>query len=169
MHRASNALVVLSAVLLAGMAVWLLPLEPSLVSLQLTYSPEGFAAVYSAWSPLAKARFAAHLWLDYAFLVVYAAWGYCHATTTRSAQSLAEGTKRLMQAALPAAAVLDVIENALHQFITAAALPIAPWPYAVAGCAATGKWLLVLGFFAGLALLAWRHRAGARLVDTPKR
>jgi len=44
----------LSVVLLVDLGVYLSPLAPGVVALQLTWSPEAFAAMLHAWGPVTR-------------------------------------------------------------------------------------------------------------------
>ncbi len=127
--------------LLVGLAVWLRPLDPDVLSLQLAYTPRQFGDIVHAWSPGMLARYRAHLPIDFVLLASYGTFG--HRLTTRWSVL---APQRWARGLLPAAAVCDAVENGFHLWLTEAPRFGVPWAYATsAGCAAL-KWALIVGF-----------------------
>jgi hypothetical protein len=118
-----------AAVLFAGIAWYLAPLQPGVLALQLAFSPRAFGAVIHAWSADDLQRYRAHLPYDFLLLVSYACFGYL----------------------LPLAAACDATENAFHWWLTEVPRFGIAWAYGVSATFAAGKWLLLLAY--GLALL----------------
>lgn len=132
--------------LLIGLGVWLRPLEPGVVALQLSFTPQAFAQVVHAWPPEHLARFRAHLPVDGLLLLAYGF--FCHGLATRSRvfRPLGARGRALATWAGPAAALCDAAENLMHAWLTAAPrFGQAPW-YALSGGVALAKWLLLLAF-----------------------
>lgn len=148
-----------AAALFAGIAIYLLPLEPSVASLQFTFSESAFMAVLHSWQADGIARFRAHFVADYAMLVCYGAFGYTFARRTLLFGSSSHGRKRLLSWLLPLAALMDAIENALHLYLISAASHATVALFPAAGVVATLKWLLLGAFVTG-AVLSLRTRTG---------
>ena len=148
----------IATALFAGIAHYLQPLEPNVISLQFTFSESAFLAVLNSWQAEGVARFRAHFVADYALLVCYGAFGYTFARRARVFCSCPPGRKRLLTWALPLAALADAIENALHLYLSATPQAAAAL-FPAAGVAATFKWLL-LGVFAAVAVLSLGKRTG---------
>jgi hypothetical protein len=142
-----------AALLFAGIALYLAPLQPGVLALQLASSPRSFAAVVHAWPPEHLQRFRLHLPADFVLLGCYGAFGHLVATRTALFSRCTQGVRQAAALALPVAAAFDAAENALHWWLTE--IPrfgVAPAYFIAASCAAM-KWLLLLGF-ALAALLA---------------
>ena len=145
----------------AAVAVYLLPLNPSIVSAQLTFSQEAFASVHGQWSPLARERFRSHFAWDYGLIAGYALWGHLHGRLAPSIHRLSRHPRRLVVWLLPLAACADVMENLLHGRLVDPDQGVAADElYALAGGAASLKWALGLAFV-GLAALALRRHKNA--------
>lgn len=149
--------------LLLGMALWLAPLRPGILALQLSFSPAAFARVVHAWGSEGLARFRAHLPYDYVFLASYAMLGVLLVRHTALFQVAAPATRRLIAALLPLAALCDLGENLLHGWLTAAPRFDAPLQHLAAALCASFKWLLLLSFSTAC-LIQW-----ARLPANPSR
>lgn len=152
----------LCAALFAGITWYLRSLKPTIFSLQLAFSRRAFLAVLVAWEPQGVARFRKHFVADYAFLVCYGLLGYGVATQT-AWLSQAPVWPLLLSALpwlLPAAAVLDVVENGVHRYLTRGqhALRAPSGVFVATGGVCALKWLLI-AVFATLALYAWVNRA----------
>jgi len=152
--RAALWLGAVAALLFAAISVWLQPLQPGVLALQLSFTPRAFAQVVHSWSADDLARFRAHLPLDALFALVYGAFGHRLFTVLRTGR-LGAWARWL----LPLAALLDLLENALHAWLTAAPRFDLPALYLAGGVCAALKWALVLGFGAALAWALGRSRA----------
>ncbi|WP_294765501.1 hypothetical protein [uncultured Rhodoferax sp.] len=141
-----------SLLLLVGLGIYLAPLRPGVVALQLTFTPEAFVQVLQAWGPEGVQRFRSHLLVDGLLLLNYGAAGYWAVTRTRFFQPLAPRLPlRWVALVLPFAAVCDAGEDLLHWMLTGAnalapAVTMAPALYLLAGACATLKWLGIAGF-----------------------
>lgn len=150
---------VASAFLLIGLGIYLAPLQPSVVALQLTFTPEAFAQVLQAWGPEGVQRFRNHLPVDGLLLLSYGAAGYWAVARTRFFAPLAPRLPLSWLALLlPLAAVCDAGEDWLHWRLTGAAVlsaadRLAPEWYLLAGMCAALKWLGI-GSFAAVAGVA---------------
>lgn len=162
---ASTAPLKLAAVacvlLFGGLGVYLAPLQPSVVALQLTFTPEAFAQVLQAWGPEGVQRFRNHLVVDGLLMLSYGAAGYLAVVGTHFFEPLANRLPlRWVALLLPVAAVCDAGENLLHWELTGidalAAPAVAAW-YLVAGLCAAFKWVGI-GVFALAALIARLQR-----------
>ncbi len=147
--------------LLVGLAIFLAPLQPDVLALQMAFSPRAFGAVVHAWGDGGLARFRQHLPWDFALLGAYGCFGYL--LTTRSAlfqplSSTAPSMNHWARWLMPAAALCDALENGLQAWLTAAPRFGVPGLYALAASAASAKWLLIVGFGAAAALALIRTR-----------
>ena len=144
--------------LFGGLGVYLAPLQPSVVALQLTFTPEAFAQVLHTWGPEGVQRFRQHLPVDGLLLLSYGAAGYLAVARTRFFEPLAQHMPLWWVALLlPLAAVCDAGENLLHWRLTGSDAPaVAAW-YLAAGLCAAFKWLGI-GVFALAAFIARLQR-----------
>lgn len=142
--------------LFAGLAWYLAPLQPNIVTLQFAFTPAAFGAVIHSWPAEHLARYRAHFGADFVLLACYGAFGYLCAARTRLFAALAAGLQRAAKLALPLAAVFDAAENLLHLWLTAVPRFGTDAVYASAALAAGAKWALLLAF-AALAVLALRR------------
>lgn len=136
--KATWGLGLLALLLFAALALFLAPLQPSVLALQFAFTPRAFGEVVHSWTPAMRERFVLHLPLDMVLLVAYGAFGY-----------LLARRQRAMAAArwlLPLAALADAVENGLHAWLVAAPRLGIVWPYGLAATAASLKWLLLLAF-----------------------
>jgi hypothetical protein len=130
-----------SLTLLVGLGLYLAPLKPNLVALQLTFTPEAFGRVLVAWQPQGVALFRSHLPVDGVLLLCYGWFGYLLAVTSPLFTRYAAESRRRLAAVLPLAALADSGENLLHWVLTADGVAAEPWLYALAGTCASLKWL----------------------------
>ena len=138
----------LAAVLCAGLAWLLAPLEPGVLALQFAFTPRAFAGIVHAWPPEHLALYRAHLPVDCLLLAAYGSFGWLLATRSAVFAPCRAGLRRLAAGVLPLAACFDAVENGLHGWLTAAPRFGLPALYMLAASAATLKWLLLLGFAA---------------------
>lgn len=143
--------------LFAGIAWYLAPLEPGILALQFAFAPKAFGEIIHYWSEEQLLRYRTHLAADYVLLLCYGLFGYLFATRTRVFRALPQGLRYLATWALPAAALFDAAENALHLWLTEMPRFGVQLPYLLAATSASLKWLLLLAFC--LALLAALARA----------
>lgn len=148
--------------LFAGLALYLSPLQPSVVALQFTYTPRAFAMVVHAWPPEDLVRYRAHLPVDGMLLVAYGAFGYLLATRTGVFAAAGGRARALAAWTMPLAAAFDAAEDVLHAWLTAAPRFGVPGAYAISGACATAKWALLAGFAALLAAALARGAARPR-------
>lgn len=69
--------------LFGGLGIYLAPMQPSVVALQLTFTPEAFAQVLQAWGPEGVQRFRRHLPVDGLLLLSYGTAGHWVVVRTR--------------------------------------------------------------------------------------
>jgi hypothetical protein len=161
MPTASTAPLKLAAVacvlLFGGLGIYLAPMQPSVVALQLTFTPEAFAQVLQAWGPEGVQRFRHHLPVDVLLLLSYGAAGYLAVARTRFFEPLMSWLPlRWVALLLPLAAVFDAGENLLHWGLTGAdalSAPVGSAWYLAAGLCAAFKWVGIV-IFALAALIA---------------
>ncbi|MCZ2291294.1 MAG: hypothetical protein LC125_05045 [Burkholderiales bacterium] len=139
----------LALVLFVGLSLYLAPLKPGVLAIQLSFTPEAFARIVAAWSPAQLARYRRHLPIDGLLLLSYGAFGYLLATRTNLFAGSESWARMLGTWALPAAAAFDAIENLLHGWLTGKTALHTPVIHVVAGTVSATKWGLVL-IFGGL-------------------
>ena len=137
---------IVSALLLAGTSLYLAPLSPTILELQLAGTPRAFGAIVHTWPVEHLARFRNHLPVDCVLILAYGSFGYLLATRTSLFVAFRSPLRQATTWILPLAAAFDAIENALHWWLTEAPRFGVPLAYAVSALAAGIKWLLVLAF-----------------------
>jgi hypothetical protein len=153
-------LALVCTVLLAGMGVYLLPLQPNMVALQtLVFTPAEFNAILNAWGPQGVVRFRNHLPVDGFFLLCYGALGYLLTLHTGLFSQWSVVARKAVSLMLPLAAAFDAVENLLQWHLTALQAPAEPLWYLVSGTASMLKWLLIVLFVASCALARVRHKS----------
>lgn len=164
MHHPAATLKLLAVacvLLFGGLGVYLAPLEPSVVALQFTFTPDAFARVLRAWGPEGVQRFRHHLPVDGLLLISYGAAGYLSVVRTRFFEPLMNRLPLHMLALLlPVVGACDAGENLLHWILTGAgaeAMPASAAWYLAAGLCATLKWAGIAAF-AFAFVLAWKQR-----------
>jgi len=136
----------LALVLFVGLAIYLQPLDPDVLALQMASSPRRFAEIIHAWSPEHLARYRAHLPVDGLLLLSYGAFGYLLATRTALFAGRGVFVRGVARCLLPLAAVFDATEDLLHAWLTEMPRFGPTWPYAVSAQASTWKWVLLIGY-----------------------
>lgn len=159
MNKTITILSVVCVGLLAGMAVYLLPLQPNMVALQaLVFTPAEFNAILNAWGPQGVIRFRNHLPVDGVFLLCYGALGYLLALHTGLFSQWSGAARKSVGLMLPIAAAFDAVENLLQWQLSVLVAPVEPLWYRVSGSASTLKWLLIILFVASCALARARSK-----------
>lgn len=143
--RATTYFSAASILLFAAMGVYTYPLSPSIPELQLTFTEEAFYKILNQWDASELAIFKGHFFIDFVFLLHYGVLGYLLTTRTHLFQHVKPSIKSAFAWMLPAAAVLDAVENLLHLYLVAAIGTTSPL-YTVSGVVAALKWLLIFFF-----------------------
>ena len=138
------ALIILA--LLATLVVYLAPLKPGVLALQLTFTPSAFGSVIHQWSAVDLHRYRSHFPADFALLLAYGAFGIVYVRTAASFSATGPRRRLFASLALPAAAACDATENALHLWLTEAPRFGVASLYFLSGSIALGKWLLLMTF-----------------------
>jgi len=138
-----------TALLFVTMAIQAAPLEPSIPTIQFSFSEASFNSVLAQWRPSGVERFKWHFAIDFPFLVSYGLFGYALSRYLSFMPGRSPLTAALSSSALPVAAVMDAAENLLHLGFIYAAITIPPALYFVAGVLATFKWTLIAVFVIG--------------------
>ena len=138
-----------------GIAMYLAPLEPGILRLQFCFTASSFEGVLHQWQAQGIARYRAHFPADGVLLVLYGAFGFAYGRQRVAAQAAHRVIVWLLVWSLPFAALADAGENALHLLLTDGRSAAAPALYALAGLAATVKWVAILAF--GAAALGARR------------
>ena len=145
-----TALVVLSQAWL----LWqLLPLKPSVVALQLAFAPGRFWQVLAGWGPDGLVRFRAHFVFDHPHTLLYAGWGALVVWQSGLCAALSARSRWWLAAALPLAAVADLVENGCHLWLIGHEPGAVDALVPVASTFSALKWALVVVFFV---VMAWR-------------
>lgn len=146
-----------SLALLLGLAGYLMPLHPTLVELQLTFSAAAFEAVTAQWGPQGVALFRSHLYPDFVLMVCYALFGVYMVLQTRLFHM--RGVPPIIWlVCMPMAALADVCENSLHLALTAEQAQPAAWWYVAAGTSAALKFGLMALFLSTALWRGWTLR-----------
>ncbi len=136
------------------------PLEPSILALQLAFTPEAFARVVTAWGPVGLARYRAHFLFDFVHPLVYAGFGWIWVSCTALFAWVRPSIQRALRLALPIAGLCDLLENVLHWRLLDRLPEIAATPVFLSACLSSLKWSLAV-FFAfamSLSLYRWLRR-----------
>lgn len=144
--RAINYFAVASVLLFAAMGIYTHPLNPSIPELQLTFTEEGFYKILNQWDAGENSIFKSHFFIDFVFLFHYGVLGYLLTTRTQLFQHANPAIKFGFALMLPAAAVLDAVENFFHLYLVSTVASVAPALYTVSGVVAALKWFLILFF-----------------------
>ncbi len=158
--KAVWALGVAALAVFVGLGWYLQPLQPNIVALQFTFSPDAFQTVLNAWGAQGVQRFRMHLVIDDVLLLCYGAFGYLLVQRSAWFGSFSPASQRRVAALMPLAALCDAVENLLHGYLTGEGVVAAPAVYGAAGAAASAKWLCLLLFALLCARVAWRRSRG---------
>jgi hypothetical protein len=139
-----------SAVLLTGLGVYLMPLQPSIVALQFTFSTEAFLAVLQAWKPAGVELFRSHLAVDGVLMLCYGAFGYLLAIRTAVFGRMSSEARHKLSLMMPVAACADAMENILHWLITGNTAEAWLWLVPLASVCASVKFAGIFGFGAAV-------------------
>ena len=144
--------------LLLGLGVFLAPLQPNIVALQLSFSPSAFGAIVHAWGDTSLARYRAHLPWDYLLLLNYGLFGWLLGARTAVFAPYPMRARRVAAWLMPLASAFDAMENALHGWLTEAPRFGLELVYAASGTVSLLKWLLLMAFAMALAHALWLHQ-----------
>ena len=140
---------VLTVSLLAALSFHLRDVNPKILRAQITFTESAFRAVVQRWSADQLTKVRTSFALDYALLIAYGGLGFSLATALLQRSALpGPFVAAAWPWVLPAAAVCDALENALHQHFLRSAPSASPAAlFALSGCAASIKWMLALVYF----------------------
>jgi hypothetical protein len=144
--RRLKILGIVTGLLFVSMVTQSASLEPSIPTIQFSFSEASFKSIIAQWQSAGVARFKTHFAFDFPFLLSYGAFGYALAAHTTLPQALPPIVRLPFTSALPVAAVMDASENLLHLYFVHAATVMFTELYFVAGVVATCKWLLITTF-----------------------
>ena len=139
-----------SAVLLTGLGVYLMPLQPSIVALQFAFSTEAFLAVLQAWKPAGVELFRSHLAVDGVLMLCYGAFGYLLAIRTAVFGRMSSDARHKLSLMMPVAACADAMENILHWLMTGNTAEAWLWLVPLASVCASVKFAGIFGFGAAV-------------------
>ena len=137
---------ILALILLCGLGWYLAPLKPGIFALQLAFAPRAFGEIIHFWSVDDLARYRAHLPFDFGLIVAYSVFGYSLASRTRLLFDLPRFWSSFARWCLPVAGAFDLVENALHWWLTEVPRFDVPSVYAVSASCSLAKWLLLAAF-----------------------
>lgn len=135
-----------SLLLIIGLACYLAPLQPSVVVLQLSFSPRAFGEVIHTWSPEQLELYRNHFPFDFALLLSYGAFGYLLVTRTHFFSGNFNKRMGFAKWCLPLGAACDALENILHLWLTAVPRFGVPVVYATSASLSLLKWILLVAF-----------------------
>lgn len=144
--------------LFIGISVFLAPLKPNIVELQLTFSQAAFQHVIDLWQAAGVRLFRSHFVADFALLICYGVNGYLFASRTRLFQHYSLLARNVVILAMPLAAICDAAENCLHLYFTAPNANPASSLYPIAGTSAAIKLVLILIYLITIPWAAVRNR-----------
>ena len=148
-----------AAILFAGLAWMLAPLDPGVLTLQFAFTPQAFASVIHAWSAEQLALYRAHLPFDFLLLGCYGAFGYLLAARSSLFVAWRPAARAAARWCLPAAAGFDAAENILHAWLTSIPRFDVTLPYFAAALCSALKWLLLCAFALAVARALAQSRA----------
>jgi hypothetical protein len=110
----SAALFVASQV---NLAVIVAPLHPSILSLQLAFTPEAFWHVIELWGASGLALYQAHFQFDNVHPFIYGTFGFLLVSRTSLFSSARPLVYRAILLLLPVAGLFDLVENTAHIYL----------------------------------------------------
>ncbi|MGQ0710213.1 MAG: hypothetical protein ACT4NV_10730 [Rhodoferax sp.] len=149
-----------SLALLLGLAAYLAPLQPPLMALFLTFSPDSFGAVVQQWGPRGIALFRSHLPFDGLLLLAYSSFGALLVKNTRVFER-STVPALVWGAMMPVAGVFDAVEDAIHWVATAPDAVLGAGWYLLGGASSCVKTVLFVGFLLAASWHGWRRRRAA--------
>ncbi|ENO86747.1 hypothetical protein [Thauera linaloolentis] len=143
---------VLTAASWLVMAWHLAGLKPSVIALQLAWSPKVFGEIIHFWPPEGLALYRRWLPFDGLVLLGYGAFGWLLAAHTRIFSQLPRISRAAAPFVLPLAAAFDAAENGLHWWLTEMPRFGVPSIYLISTVCSVLKWLSLILF---CALVLW--------------
>ena len=134
----------------ANLARILGPLEPSIFSLQLAFTPDQFWRVIELWGIEGVSRYQSHFIYDFIHPFVYAVLGYVWVRRTSLFNSMSLRTSRFFAVALPIAGFCDLVENTIHVYLLTHGPGFGLNLVPVSGTASAVKWSLAAIFAVAL-------------------
>lgn len=159
-HR--NLVLLLATTLLyiasqAHIIVVLGPQAEDILRFQTTFSPSSFWQIVDAWGAEGKARYLAHFPYDALHALIYGVLGLVITICTPLFGSAWHWPRRLAVAALPVAALCDLVENYGHETLLRDAPGVDPGLIPLAAAFASAKWLIVALFACAVAAATLRR------------
>lgn len=145
--------------LFLAIAVYLLPLEPTVVALQFTFSGPSFSGITANWHANGVSRFRSHFPADFALLALYGTFGALFARRWPKDRFDRSTVRFALRWSLPLAALADATENLLHLRLTSGEPVLWQILYPLAGISASIKWLCFAAFVVSI-IVCRRGRAG---------
>lgn len=142
----------------AHLASMLLPLEPSVLRLQLAFDVDMFWSILDRWGEAGVAVFRSHFPWDAVHPLLYGAMGWLLVTRTPLYAELSPGAQWAFRWMLPMAAACDGVENALHWHLLGLPHGSGAAAVAVSSTFSLVKWTLAAVFAVALAVRALRAR-----------
>lgn len=152
---------ILAIVLLVGIGVYLVSLDPNIFHLQFAFCEQSFNAVLSKWQPIGVARYRSHFPADFLFLASYGLFGLWFGCDRMPALAARPRLVACLTWALPIAALADATEDILHVVLTGTNAPRSPALYLLSGFAASIKFLGI-GAFLFCAAFSRRIKKGGQ-------
>lgn len=133
-------------VLFIALGVYLSPLAPNILALQFTFTEPAFHAVLGKWQSSGIALYRSHFPVDFVLLALYGIFGFVFGKAFSAPRQVTEGNGQILAWSLPVAATADALENVLHLLLTDGQPNHTQALYAIAGVAASVKWLAFMAF-----------------------
>lgn len=138
--------------------IWILgPQAEDILRFQTTFSPAAFWRIVDAWGAEGVARYLAHFPYDTLHAPIYGLLGVVIATRTPLFGPEGHWPRWLAGAALPLAALCDLVENYGHETLLRTGPAADPGLVPLAASFASAKWLIV-ALFSGAVLSAALRR-----------
>lgn len=160
--RRGERILLIAAVLLfiasqAHIIAILGPQAEDILRFQTTFSPAAFWQIVGDWGSEGSARYIAHFPDDTLHALIYGTLGVVIATCTPLFKHTAPLVRRLAVAALPTAALCDLIENYGHETLLRTGASAHSGLVALAAGFASIKWLIVAVFVSAVVIAALRR------------
>ncbi len=135
--------------------IWMvISLKPSLLALQLAFTPDRFWQILQAWGPQGVELFRWHFVFDMVHPLIYGSFGFIAASKSPWFLNQGLSGQRLFKWMLPTAALLDYCENLSHLQLLSMAVGSGAGLVLFASVCSAIKWLLA-GWFTVVLLRSW--------------
>jgi len=144
-YRVEQGIGLAALLLFIAIALYLAPLRPRIVELQLTFNHDDFQRVIDMWGVGGVVLIRSHFAADFVLLLLYGSYGWLFVGRTPLFAQHSAVARKAMRLQLPLAATFDASENVLHLTLTASTTA-APVMYPLAGICSILKFVLITAF-----------------------